>query len=163
DFGTLPKTLFFEYQTLDELGGYFLDSYPDAVARLLDDLGATEAPHPGTESGAPLAEVPAPVPAGEDPPPPRTPTPSAEPAAAWRSRVRGRDCASESPPERWDYRSSYSAEDGADNGGIYCRWGGFLDNADHFDPLFFNVAPRDAELMDPQERLFLQCAYATVQ
>src|SRR5699024_11008608 len=63
----------------------------------------------------------------------------------------------------WDYRSYYYAEDGADNGGIYCRRGGFLDNGDHFDPLFFNISPRDAELMDPQERLFLQCAYATVQ
>src|SRR5699024_11957216 len=86
DFGTLPKTLFCEYQTLDELGGYFLDSYPDAVARLLDDLGATEGPHPGTESGAPLAGVPAPVPAGEDPPPPRTPTRPAGPAAAGQGR-----------------------------------------------------------------------------
>src|SRR5699024_3067097 len=155
----------------------------DAVARLLDDLGATEEPHPGTESGAPLAEVPAPVPAGEDSPPPRTPTRSAEPAAAGqgrrqdapldiavvalsgrypqaptpeacgRRRVRRRDCVTEIPPERWDYRSYYYAEDGADNGGIYCRWGGFLDNVDHFDPLFFNISPRDAELMDPQERL----------
>ncbi|MBY9084661.1 polyketide synthase, partial [Paenibacillus sp. HN-1] len=34
---------------------------------------------------------------------------------------------------------------------------------DQFDPLFFNISPREAERMDPQERLFLECAYAAME
>ncbi|MGX1835926.1 amino acid adenylation domain-containing protein [Streptomyces diastaticus] len=34
--------------------------------------------------------------------------------------------------------------------------GGFLDEVDRFDPLLFGIAPNDADLMDPQERLFLE-------
>ncbi|XPG60945.1 polyketide synthase [Variovorax sp. NFACC26] len=34
---------------------------------------------------------------------------------------------------------------------------------DRFDPLFFNISPREAVVMDPQERLFLQCVYETME
>src|SRR5690606_8014282 len=36
---------------------------------------------------------------------------------------------------------------------------GFAD----FDPLFFNIAPREALAIDPQERLFLQCAWQVLE
>lgn len=39
---------------------------------------------------------------------------------------------------------------------------GSLDNADCFDPAFFGFSPRDAELMDPQLRVFLQEAYRAI-
>ncbi|QMT59120.1 SDR family NAD(P)-dependent oxidoreductase [Legionella sp. PC997] len=38
-------------------------------------------------------------------------------------------------------------------------WGGYLDDISSFDPLFFNISPRDAALIDPQERLFLANAW----
>ncbi|WP_454782596.1 SDR family NAD(P)-dependent oxidoreductase [Legionella sp. WA2022007384] len=38
-------------------------------------------------------------------------------------------------------------------------WGGYLDDITSFDPLFFNISPRDAALIDPQERLFLANAW----
>ncbi|HCJ1109671.1 TPA: SDR family NAD(P)-dependent oxidoreductase [Legionella pneumophila] len=38
-------------------------------------------------------------------------------------------------------------------------WGGYLDNIAAFDPLFFNISPREAALIDPQERLFLANAW----
>ncbi len=32
-----------------------------------------------------------------------------------------------------------------------------------FDPLFFNISPREAEMMDPQERLFLQACWEVLE
>ncbi|MCU6340276.1 hypothetical protein KW823_27580, partial [Enterobacter quasiroggenkampii] len=43
------------------------------------------------------------------------------------------------------------------------KWGGFLDGVNRFDPMFFNISPRDAEMMDPQERLFLECVYEVIE
>jgi acyl transferase domain-containing protein len=40
---------------------------------------------------------------------------------------------------------------------------GFLDGVECFDPLFFNISPVEAEYMDPQERLFLECVYAAIE
>ncbi|MGW0103561.1 beta-ketoacyl [acyl carrier protein] synthase domain-containing protein, partial [Nocardia sp. NPDC003354] len=39
------------------------------------------------------------------------------------------------------------------------RWGGFLEDIDKFDPAFFNILPRDAGDIDPQERLFLETCW----
>ena len=68
----------------------------------------------------------------------------------WRNLAAGRDCIEEVPPERWDHRRY--AEDA--ERARPSRWGGFLHDADAFDPLFFGIAPLEAERMDPQERLF---------
>ncbi len=41
-------------------------------------------------------------------------------------------------------------------------WGGFLQNAEYFEPLFFNVSPKEAIFVDPQQRLFLETAWNTL-
>ncbi len=46
------------------------------------------------------------------------------------------------------------------------RWvpaGGVLADADRFDAPFFHFTPREAELLDPQHRLFLECAWAALE
>ncbi len=41
----------------------------------------------------------------------------------------------------------------------YVRRRGMIAGADGFDPAFFRMTPRDAELLDPQQRLFLELAW----
>ena len=40
---------------------------------------------------------------------------------------------------------------------------GVMDGADCFDAAFFGLDPREAELMDPQHRVFLECAWETLE
>ena len=40
---------------------------------------------------------------------------------------------------------------------------GVVENADEFDAAFFGFNPREAELLDPQHRVFLECAWEAVE
>ncbi|RYE09695.1 MAG: acyltransferase domain-containing protein, partial [Sphingobacteriaceae bacterium] len=44
------------------------------------------------------------------------------------------------------------------NNPLYVKARGVIDRADEFDPSFFNINPKAAELMDPQQRVFLELA-----
>nr|WP_256560316.1 non-ribosomal peptide synthase/polyketide synthase [Myxococcus dinghuensis] len=41
--------------------------------------------------------------------------------------------------------------------------GGVLDGVDLFDPAFFDMSPREAQWLDPQQRLFLQTAWTALE
>jgi acyl transferase domain-containing protein/NAD(P)-dependent dehydrogenase (short-subunit alcohol dehydrogenase family)/acyl carrier protein len=45
----------------------------------------------------------------------------------------------------------------------YSKWGGFLDDIASFDPDFFGLSRREAEAMDPQQRILLQVAYEAAE
>jgi len=40
---------------------------------------------------------------------------------------------------------------------------GILDDIELFDASFFNITPREAQWMDPQQRLFLECAWSAIE
>ncbi|WP_141588881.1 non-ribosomal peptide synthetase/type I polyketide synthase [Myxococcus sp. AB056] len=45
----------------------------------------------------------------------------------------------------------------------FIRAGGILEGADGFDHGFFDIPLREAQWMDPQQRVFLQCAWAAIE
>ena len=78
----------------------------------------------------------------------------------WGILKNGVDCVGEIPKERWDVDYYYSSEiKNLPEGKSYCKWGGFLSDADKFDPQFFNMSPIEAAMTDPQERLMLEVAW----
>lgn len=46
---------------------------------------------------------------------------------------------------------------------IRYSYGGYLDRIDGFDYSFFNLSPKEASLMDPNQRLFLQTAWEAIE
>ncbi|HJU39820.1 MAG TPA: type I polyketide synthase, partial [Tahibacter sp.] len=76
----------------------------------------------------------------------------------------GRDCIGEIPAERWDVEAYFQPDREREAGGTYyAKWGGFVDGFADFDPLFFGIAPREAADMDPQERLFVESCWTTLE
>lgn len=86
----------------------------------------------------------------------------ATPEAFWRSLAAGEDAVRVIPQSRWDWRRDYSASSALGEA-TYGRHGGFMEGVAEFDPAFFNIAPVDAALLDPQERRFLQVSYHALE
>ena len=180
-FGQLSKTLFFEYQTISELTGYFVEAYGDKLVEL---LGIRNEKRAVSESREQVAAVRPVKPAAFSRRHPRfLPTeavmPQTEAAETtdiavigltgrypgansidefWDVLREGKDCITEIPEERWDH-SLYFDENRNIPGKTNCKWGGFLKEIDRFDPMFFNILPREAEVIDPMARLFLETTW----
>ncbi|WDF48900.1 SDR family NAD(P)-dependent oxidoreductase [Paenibacillus sp. KACC 21273] len=83
----------------------------------------------------------------------------------WHNLEHGIDCISEIPEERWSIEGFYNADRkrAAAQGQSYSKWGGFINGFADFDPLFFKLSPREAINMDPQERIFLQSVWESLE
>ncbi|WP_276736064.1 type I polyketide synthase [Bacillus sp. (in: firmicutes)] len=180
-FGSLSKTLFFEYQDIRSLTRYFIDSHRE---KLLDILGIETAKPSVEEKSEPekkdIKVTPRksgflPLQGNEQKQSREKETeeiaiigisgryPQADNIdELWENLRDGQDCITEIPEDRWDHRLYYD-EDKDKPGKTYSKWGGFMKDVDKFDPQFFHISPREAKLMDPQERLFLQCVYETME
>lgn len=85
-----------------------------------------------------------------------------DPAQFWTFLTEGRSNVTEVPSQRWepylrrDPRNAAVLKDTT-------RWGSFLDDLAGFDAEFFGVSPREAELMDPQQRLALEVSWEALE
>ncbi|MBN8720476.1 MAG: alpha/beta fold hydrolase [Sediminibacterium magnilacihabitans] len=180
-FGPLSKTLFFEYKSINELVDYFVVNHGNDLQRIFASVEASPLqPRPT------LKEKPRAVAFAEEPtqelikPADLEQIPNALPKTDvaiigisgrfpkagnmqefWENLKNGKDCISEIPGELWDYQEFFDPVRGRD-GKSYSKWGGFMDDIDKFDPLFFKMSNLEAESIDPQERLFLQTVYHTL-
>ncbi|WP_190009745.1 SDR family NAD(P)-dependent oxidoreductase [Streptomyces anulatus] len=85
-----------------------------------------------------------------------------DPETLWSLLLHGDDAIGEIPGTRWPL-ADHDDPTGRAAGRSYHRWGAFLEDIDRFDPLLFRISPREAERMDPAERLFLQTAWEALE
>ncbi len=185
--GKLPKTLLFEYQTIRELSGYLIEKHERSLEIILGNTNSLNVENKKVSSTknnkskfTSHTETNSPTSAGNiinhriltsEPKNANdiaiigvsgSYAKSSNLSEYWRNLSQGIDCIEEVPSSRWDH-SQYFDSDPKSAGKTYAKWGGFIEGVEEFDPLFFNISPRDAERMDPQERLFLQCVHATIE
>lgn len=165
-FPRIARTALFEARTLRALARLLIDELPLDVAKLVASGVSVEDDEPLEEPTRPAVST---AVVGGSPEPGSTT--GNRPAIAivglagrypgsadlwdlWDHLCAGSDLVTELPPR-------LSA--GEERNGVYAKWGSFIDDVDTFDPLFFGISPRDAERMDPQERIFLQTAWHAVE
>lgn len=167
DLGEVSKILFFEVRTLDDVAAYLVRHKKGELEQYL------KSPAAGTDREAPPAR-----PSNAVQTTASRQTVSRDDIAIigisgrypmantldefWDNLCSGKDCITEIPEERWDYRPIFHPDPDR-NGTIYCKWGSFIPDIDTFDPLFFNISPTEAAHIDPQERLFLQMAWEALE
>jgi acyl transferase domain-containing protein/acyl carrier protein len=166
-FGDLSKTLFYEHRNLLSLAGYLVKErgaeFPfDTRPADVRPVGHTDVRPVGDTDVRPVERrmegVSEPVAiiglSGRYPMSPSLPD-------FWENLRSGKDCIAEIPGDRWALEGFFhpDGEKAVELSRSYSKWGGFLDGFAEFDPLFFNISPREAASMDPQERLFLQTCW----
>lgn len=169
----VSTSLFFEFRNLDALASHLAEHLPPAATAASAVPIAESAPIPALQAGATtdddwLADWLDAGPAtdaawdiaiiamsGRYPGAPDL-------ARFWANLCAGTDSVTEVPADRWPVDAWFDPDPEREDR-VYSRWGGFLDGIDQFDARFFNIAPREARRMDPQERLFLHEAWACLE
>jgi acyl transferase domain-containing protein/NADPH:quinone reductase-like Zn-dependent oxidoreductase/acyl carrier protein len=74
----------------------------------------------------------------------------------------GQDGIEPIPLSRWDNKKYYS-EVANIPGKISTHSGGYIQEFDQFDPKFFSISPKEANNMDPQQRVMLELAWEALE
>ncbi len=81
----------------------------------------------------------------------------------WDILSSGRDCTDKVPWDRQRDMENYYRAMGDGRCGIEFPKAAYLDHIDRFDYRFFNLSPKEAELMDPGQRLFLETVWQAIE
>lgn len=80
----------------------------------------------------------------------------------WSFLKNGLSAISEVPSSRWNIDDFYDSNPDAP-GKMWSRRGGFVSDIDQFDANFFNISPREARMMDPQQRMLLETTWLALE
>ncbi|PRQ06479.1 SDR family NAD(P)-dependent oxidoreductase [Enhygromyxa salina] len=84
------------------------------------------------------------------------------PEQLWRLLEAGHSPVREVPATRWNVERWYD-EDPERVGRSYSRWGCFLDDVTGFDAGLFGISRREAQWMDPQQRILLEVVWEALE
>lgn len=86
---------------------------------------------------------------------------AADKESYWDNQLARRNFVSEVPAHRWRWQDVHGDPSrGAAKSSS--KWGAFLTDVDRFDPTSFGISPSEAEVMDPQHRLFLKAVWEAI-
>ena len=80
----------------------------------------------------------------------------------WQFLCRAEDAITNIPSERWSAEAYFDADPAA-AGRTYAAHGGFIDGIDRFDAGLFDISPREAEQLDPQQRMLLEESWTALE
>ncbi len=83
------------------------------------------------------------------------------PRELWRNLLSGKETISHFTPEELEPSGADDMAQRLDPD--YVRARGILDDVDKFDAAFFGITPKEAEVLDPQQRLFLEAAWSALE
>ena len=75
--------------------------------------------------------------------------------AFWAMLDAGEDAVREIPAERWE-AARHRGDPRREPNTTASIWAGCLEGLDRFDARFFRISPKEAEVMDPQQRILLE-------
>lgn len=85
-----------------------------------------------------------------------------DPVSFWQNLMDGRDAITPIPEDRWNTDQFYGGEK-IHPSKSRSKWGGFVDGIRQFDAKFFGISSKEAEAMDPQQRMLLETAWHALE
>ena len=79
----------------------------------------------------------------------------------WNNILNKRDCISPIPAKRWN--SAVLSELKVSPATDFAKVGGFIEGIDEFDAAFFGISPKEAQEIDPQQRILLELAWRCIE
>lgn len=174
-FGKVPKTVYFEYNTISELVKYFVDNYDEKLKEVSGTKTTEKSCKKQSENVSSLKEnnvsnarfLTKETYNDNDNKIAIIGLDGRYPGAKtiddyWENLRDGVDSIVEIPHTRWNNSKIYSGSERI-SGKTYSKWGGFIENVYKFDTMFFGISPKNAKIMDPQQRIFLEMAWHCIE